>query len=103
VIIRFCEFLPQSKSHSRHTRLPGNTSGNDDQVGTPDSVDGALSLLILGLGTAGASVGKETGDLRRGRDVRKIGSDLNGKRRPVSWHWMGTCVNRLTPTALTTS
>lgn len=60
----------------RHTRLPGDTGRDHNQIGTLQCVDGTLTLLVLGLGPTGSSVGEETGNLSGSGDVRKIGGDL---------------------------
>lgn len=65
---------------SRHTGLPGNTGGNDNQIGTLHGVDGTLTLLIGRRRSTGSGVGQETGDLGGSGDVREIGGDLWGKK-----------------------
>lgn len=51
-----------------HTGLPGNTSGNDNDIST---LEGLLSSIVGR---------EETGDLGRGSDVRQIGGHLTYKR-----------------------
>jgi len=50
--------------NSRHAGLAGDTSGDDNNVGTREGLLGA----VVG--------GKEAGDLGGGVDVREVSSDL---------------------------
>ena len=66
--------------YPRHTGLPGNTSGNDNQIGTLHGIDGTLTLLIGRRRSTGSGVGQETGDLSGSGDVREIGGDLREEK-----------------------
>jgi hypothetical protein len=61
---------------SRHTRLPRHTSGDDDDIGPLERVDGTSLLLLGSFVTLRSGVGKETRDLSRGGDVGEVGGDL---------------------------